>query len=632
MTIEGQGDSTIGKRKVQAVVGGAVDRLEAAERRQILWPTMGNAYDGIRPGAWRQAEALDETGHLPEDCPVKPLGYDGETFFFIDTMGQVFSTAGKAMGVERMQILFAGNEDFLCWAWPAFAKGGNVSGFKAELARRDLYAACRERGPWSPTDMVRGRGAWLDETGRLILHCGEFLYLAGENGKPGKVVDTGEHGDFFYARRPKSAMPWKMPIETVEENPAVELVEILRSWNFVRGDVDVMLILGWLGVAFMGAALDWRPSVFVVGDAGTGKSSLHGLLKQILGRGMIATTNATSAGLYQLVGHDALPIAIDEIEGDDAGDQAQQIIKMARDAASGSVRIRGGADHKGVEFMARSAFLFSAINPPPINKASLSRLALLQLRALDPSKKQPLIRDPETIGQKLLRRVADHFDDFRRLLEQYKTVLYENGHSSRGQMTFGTFLAAAHMLLGDEGMEAAKLPYEKLDHWGVMLGAEATPETSGGQPNWSKCIEEILTAPLDAWNKGERSTVGQLLFDLVEERNNATFGGTREKLSVAGLGLVEIGRAFEGYTLCVPHEGKDINKLMADTSYSGRGSNGAWKWALRQAPEEIVRQKIPRKGAGNQGELTNRVTIGGVQRRCLFIGLKELRTWQESGT
>ncbi|MBF9672485.1 hypothetical protein IAI19_11600, partial [Streptococcus pseudopneumoniae] len=88
---------------------------------------------------------------------------------------------------------------------------------------------------------------------------------------------------------------------------------------------------------------------------------LQNLVKEILGRGMIATTNATSAGLYQIVGHDTLPIGIDEIEGDDAGDQAQQIIKMARDAASGSMRIRGGADHKGVEFMARSAFLFSAI-------------------------------------------------------------------------------------------------------------------------------------------------------------------------------------------------------------------------------------------------------------------------------
>src|SRR5690606_29654677 len=143
----------------------------------------------------------------------------------------------------------------------------------------------------------------------------------------GALEEPGEHGDYFYVRRPRIAQPWRDAVEDVADNPAVHLVEILRSWNFVRGDTDVMLLMGWIGVALMGAALEWRPSVFIVGDAGTGKSSLHTLLKAILNRQLISTTNATSAGLYQLVGHDALPIAIDEIEGDDAGHQAQEIIK-----------------------------------------------------------------------------------------------------------------------------------------------------------------------------------------------------------------------------------------------------------------------------------------------------------------
>src|SRR5690606_32357795 len=124
---------------------------------------------------------------------------------------------------------------------------------------------------------------------------------------------------------------------------------------------------GWIGVALMGAALEWRPSIFVVGDAGTGKSELtgrRGLLRAVLGRSMLSTTNASEAGLYQIVGHDSLPIAIDELEGDEGVEQAQKIIKMARDAASGSIRIRGGQDHKGVEFQAQSSFSFSAINPP----------------------------------------------------------------------------------------------------------------------------------------------------------------------------------------------------------------------------------------------------------------------------
>ena len=621
-TVSPIGGAGAGRRRLGSLIGGEIDKLELAEKKQIKWPAKGDSYDGMKPGAWR-FEATDETGHLPQDCPVRPLGYEGETFYFIDTMGQVFSTAGKAMGVERMQILFAGNEDFLCWAWPSWAKGGNVTGFKTEEARRDLYAACRERGSWSPTDMVRGRGAWLDDVGRLVLHCGEYLFV------DGKLADTGELGEHFYPRRPKSAVPWKQPVETPAENPACSLYTILCSWNFVRGNVDAFLFLGWLGIALMSGALEWRPSIFLVGDAGTGKSSLQNLIKQILGRAMISTTNATSAGLYQFVGHDALPIGIDEIEGDDGAEQSQAIIKMARDAASGSMRIRGGADHKGVEFMARSAFMFSAINPPPINKASLSRLAVLQLRTLDAGAKQPVVTDADQIAPKLLRRIADHYPDYVRLLEQYKTVLHANGHSSRGQQTFGAFLASAHMLLGDEGMDHLGLPWEKLDTWGQVLSAEATPEVSNSDPNWVRCIEAFLTAPIDAFNKGERSTVGQVLSDLQNEHNNATLSSSRHKLAVAGLGIVEAGIAFDGYGLAIPGSGKDVAKLLEGTPWAGRGSEGSWGWALAQGPPEIIRENIPAKGAKHQGKTDNRMTIGGTRRRCMFIGLKELWKWQE---
>jgi hypothetical protein len=602
----------------------------ASERSPARWPDKGMPCKGVAPGAWRDKGPLDDTAHLPEDCPVRPLGYDGERRFFVDTAGQIFNTDGKAMGVERLQILFSGHEPFLNWAWPSFSKDRVVTNFKAEEARRDLYAACYERGPWSQTEQVRGRGAWLDDRGRLVLHCGEKLYIPADDDP---IQGTGELGEHFYVRRPRAIEPSDLPVEG-KDNPAVDIVEVLRSWNFVRGDVDVMLFVGWIGVALMGAALDWRPSIFIVGDAGSGKSELNRLLKSILGRFMITTTNATSAGLYQLVGHDALPIGIDELEGEDGQAQAEQIIKMARDAASGSMRIRGGANHQGVEFQARSTFMFSAINPPPIPPASMSRLALLQLRPLINGKaKAPTLPDVETIGAKLLRRVADHWGTFPKLYEAYRAVLGEHGHDSRGQNTFGTFLAAAHLLLGDEGMEAAKLPWEELYHWGRMLAADAAPEVSGKTPNWAKCIDEILTSQVDAWNKGERRTIGQILDAVQQQAENGEelgIGKANELLAIAGLKMLPKGFAGPGYGLCVPVNGKDINKLMVDSSWGGKGSNGSWGWALSQAPEHIVHKNVLMKsGKGDPGKVGNRARIGGVQRRCLFISLADLRAWQE---
>lgn len=633
MTSPSQPEENIGQVRIRSLTSSAMRQAEAegdkaavrGKRSPARWPDKGMPYEGILPGAWRQTDRLDDTGHLPEDCPVRPLGYDGERRYFVDTAGQIFNTDGKAMGVERLQLLFAAHEGFLLWAWPSFSKERTVTNFKAEEARRDLYAACYERGPWSMTEQVRGRGAWLDDRGRLVLHCGELLYV------DGKAEGTGELGEHFYVRRPKAIEPWHQPVEG-DKNPAVDLIKALRTWNFVRGDVDAFLLLGFIGVAFMGAALDWRPSAFLVGDAGCGKSELQKLIKAVMGRFMISTTNATSAGLYQIVGHDALPIGIDELEGEDNAKQAADIIKMARDAASGSMRIRGGANHQGVEFQARSTFLFSAINPPGIPPASMTRLALLQMRPLtDTAAAVPTLPNMETVGPKLLRRVSDHFADFPRIYEAYRTVLRENGHDSRGQNTFGTFLAAGHLLLGDEGMEAVEFPFEKLDIWGKALAADAAPEVSGKSPNWAKCIDEIMMSQVDAWNKGERRTIGQIIEAVIEEKDLMNIGKANELLAITGLKLLEKNVTGKGYTLCVPMNGKDINKLVADSTWGAeRGSNGSWHWALGQAPENIVHKAIRAKsGKGDPDKLDNRQRIGGAQRRCMFISLGDLRDWQE---
>ncbi|MEM7303801.1 MAG: hypothetical protein AAF468_22220, partial [Pseudomonadota bacterium] len=327
----------------RAVIGNAAQKLQAKVKAQkIDWPEPGDPLEGAGPGEWQHKAMADETGFLPKVCPVRPLGFEGENYFFEDTKGQVFCTGTAAFGVERIQKLFSGHEKFLYWAWPAKeAKKLRIDpGFKAERVRRDLYAAADARGPWNMVDMVRGRGAWLDGDGRLVLHCGEYLYI------DGALEPTGDRGEHFYVRRPSALVPWSEPVD-VDDNPAVELFNAFATWNLVRGDVDALLLLGWIGVALMGAALNWRPSAFIVGGAGTGKSELQKLIRQVLGRSMISSTNATEAGLYQQVGHDSLPIGIDEMEGEDAPAQNAKIIKMARDAASGSLRIRGGADHKG---------------------------------------------------------------------------------------------------------------------------------------------------------------------------------------------------------------------------------------------------------------------------------------------
>lgn len=613
--------------KVAGYIAGAVDKVkrQVQVKGRSAWPKRGEAYDSVQPGKWDADGFTDETGHLPWCCPVRALGYAGEHFYFLDTMGQVFNTGEASMGVERLQKLFAGHEAFLDWAWPAFNKDGKITGFKAEMVRRALYAACRERGAWSSSDIVRGRGAWRDLQGNLILHCGDVMWIGG------KEVDTGEHGDWIYPRRPPALKPWAKPVEEAE-NPALHVMQLLSTWNFARGSIDALFLFGWMGVAMLGGALEWRPSIFAVGDAGTGKSELFGkfgLMRAVLGRMMVSTTNATDAGLYQLVGHDSLPISIDELEGDDNEAQAKNIIKMARDAASGSIRIRGGNNHKGVDFVAQSTFSFSGINPPPIPPANLTRLVIIEMMPLDPllATSPPVLKEAETVGPRLLRLLMDRWPEVQTRLQEYYDVLRSAGHGSRGQKTFGTFLAVAHTMLGDAGLEALGLPNGSrkggLELWAQWLKPDDMPELEGVEPEWRKCLDAILTSVIDNFSGGSRKTVAQEIQRYHEDQESCDLKVLRERLALIDLGVM--GQPYD-LTLVIPNQSAILGKALIDTPYGDRGGNGSWKWALRRAPDEIVQKEIL-LGNGQRG---NRYTVAGVQRRCLFVSLKSFRDWRQT--
>lgn len=609
-----------GTQKLAGLIAQGHNRVRLAEKRRAApYPSPGQALEGIAPGEWREHGQLDATGYLPANCPVRPLGYDGENFFFEDTMGQVFNTGDGALGVERIQKLFAGHEDFLYWAWPAKdPKKMRVDpSFKAERVRRDLFSACRERGAWTMTDMVRGRGAWRNAQGKLILHCGDHLWVDGD------IDDTGERDGYFYARRPPSLAPWAHPVDD-KDNPVPEIFKILRTWNFERGDLDAMILLGWIGIAMLGGALDWRPSIFITGDAGTGKSELigrHGLFRAILGRMMISTTNASEAGLYQLVGHDSLPIAIDEMEGDEAPEQTQKIIKMARDAASGSVRIRGGQNHKGVEFEAQSSFLFSGINPPPLPPASLTRMAIIQLRPLKvTSNKAPTMKAAETVGPRILRILADRWEDLDYRLDDYYAILREAGHNSRGQKTFGAFLAMADVMIGDPGLRELGLPCDERAQWGALLRPQDLQELEGAEPAWKQALDAIMTSQIEAFSGGQRRTVAQEIARIKPSMPDEEIKEARSKLAAADLGIMGTD---DDPILCIPNASRVIGKALLDTPFGARNGNGPWKFALRRGPPEVILQPEQVK----QGMTDNRVSVAGRQTRCIFVNLKAYRDW-----
>ena len=142
----------------------------------------------------------------------------------------------------------------------------------------------------------------------------------------------------------------------------------------------------------LGGALEWRPMVWVAGDKGTGKSTLQKVVKGVFGRGgLIPAVDASAAGLWQSLGHSSLPVALDEVESEEDNRRNNNLLKLARVAASGGQMLRGGSDHKQASFTVRSCFLFSSIliqSGKNLGKASSGNFRSLEVILLHRDKKR----------------------------------------------------------------------------------------------------------------------------------------------------------------------------------------------------------------------------------------------------
>lgn len=554
----------------------------------------------IDPGTWEP----DARG-LPPGCAVQPLGVDGDVFYFLDVLGQLKGLDAGKFSQNTINALFMGRQHWLTWAWPQRNKAGAVSGWQAHKARETLMEACGHKGPWNATDKVRGRGAWTDSHGDLLLHLGSRLIYRGRNVPPGEI------DGMVYPTRPDLPAPQISAVGG--ESPADLLLPLLRSWAWQRPEVDPVLLLGWIGAAFLGGALRWRPTVFITGDKGSGKSTLQAIVKGLMGEFLVDAVDTTAAGIYQSIRQDSIAVAVDEAEAESDPRKLKALIKLARAASSGGKMRRGSDSHVGVEFQVHSSFLFSSINAPPLEPQDLSRMALLRLARL-PAGQHLSMPAPQALklaGAAILRRMIDSYSSLAKKFNDYRDMLAECGHDARGQDTFGILLACADVIVGDRWHELAVSFGDDIGGWVRLLEARHLHEYEDANANWLGCLNHLLSVQVESWRNGLRLTPGQLVEDLWEQPDGRviTFEEAQRQLGQAGLGLRRDERGDRW--LVVPNQNPLTRKLFVGSKWGGDEGAGVWAGALRQGPRTELWQE-------------GQCKVNGVKSRATLISLAGL--------
>ena len=604
--------------KIGKMVPSFEEEDDAALSRQVLAaarldPIRGGALafsrphgepEMVEPGDWRDAHA--QWHRLPIGCPVVPLGkqatLSGTTYFFLDTLGEVAVLAENA-GKGHITSLFGGRPLYLTWAWPRFGKGRIVTGYAAEDARDDLFAACTYQGTFDLEDRVRGRGAWRDDDGSLIYHAGDAIWIGGKWRSP------GQHGRFIYPGRPKIGRPHSQLDRESEMSVGEILLAGLQSWNWERKVLDPKLALGWLMTAMVGGSLEQRPVIYVVGTEGAGKSTLQKLFRILMNGALLATSNTTQAGIYQKVKQDSVAVMVDEMEAKEDTRTTDKILELARVAYSGDKMQRGGKDGIGQEFSVNSSFMMSSIAMPPVDAQDASRMAVLMLRERvdrDNTLEKLNLRDAatvQTIGRKLLRRMIWWFEggpadggDWNSLISVFKRALVEVGHNDRSADTFGTLAAACHVALRDT------LPREdEIHEWQKLLRAEQLVETAGREKTWRRAFMHLLEAQPDVLrNVKHKSVASVLLAYRANEMSSLDEKASLEDVifTLKNFGMtISFGKDQHGASnpeqwkyarLFIPAKHPGLTALFDGTTWAGKkGAPGPWLGVLRQMPKHL---------------------------------------------
>lgn len=381
----------------------------------------------------------------PSVLPYTPIGVDhAERYVLSNSTRQVLNIKTKndlfmLAPLSTWEIMYADREK----AW-----------FDSALS--DLTQACIEAGYYSPSK-IRGRGAWHDD-GRILYHAGDVLI----------DCDTGARLP-LHEYRGRNIYEACEPVEvgaamvTAEEGQRLAAIISGASWKLPSSG---LLLSGWLMIAPICGALNWRPHIWLSGPTQTGKSTIFKLIVEPVlgskGDGALSPSGATSeAGLRQSLGLDAFPCYVDEFETDshDRQQQVQKTLFLFRQASSGGTIVKGTVGGKSQEFTARSAFLVASTVDAIDSTTDRNRITTLEIIKPDQSKRREQYRSfrdgaVALIGDgfkvRFRSRAIRHARGIMEAAEIFADAIVEAGGDSRLGDQLGALLAGYWYLEHDD--------------------------------------------------------------------------------------------------------------------------------------------------------------------------------------
>jgi putative DNA primase/helicase len=377
------------------------------------------------------------------NLPFTVLGFDDGKYYYLPrSESQIVEL--RAYGHTMQNLLRLAPKEYWEDVYPDCDSHSDLS----LAAQDDLMAMCRARGVFRPEVTVRGCGGWRDN-GRAVFNSGDHLWIDGE-----KNALYNFSSKFTYIR----SLNIGDPLPALDNTLAHKLREIceMPSWE---NKLSGALLAGWCVIAPVCSMLKWRPHIWITGMAEAGKSTvIEDIIQRLLGQMIIKVDGGTTeAGLRQSIKYDGLAVLFDEAEGesDKARGLMEDVLQFVRKSSSGGYVLKGSVSGQATRFPCRSAFCFSAINPPVKHLADDTRISMLVIKKDTSSQaaeryKNLMLQISEVLtpdyGQRLLGRTLKNFEVLLKNIDIFKITAAEILGSRRAADQIAPMLAGLYLL------------------------------------------------------------------------------------------------------------------------------------------------------------------------------------------
>jgi putative DNA primase/helicase len=374
------------------------------------------------------------------------------------------------------------------------------------------------------------------------------------------------------------------------------------------------MLAGWLAISTICGALSWRPHCWITGPRGNGKTYvLEQIIHQVLGEFSINAqgTAATEAAIRQKLNSDAMPVTIDESEGNDenAARRMQEVIALARAGSSEKSPAipKGGKDGKATDYFIRSCFLFVSINPQLVNDSDKRRFTVFELakhqdaekfNILNKKKKEVINKD---FGVRFIARMVNLVPNILQSIAIFTEVITEAvGDRATGDQ-FGALLGGWWHTWNDDVVTFEQACEESIE----LLKMKGLLNQISDLTDEERCLQTILQNE----TRIEGDFIGTVTVGELVEYASEYDPQAKIKQNAANERLMRLG-------LKVVQDNKEKYLLILNTS--------TWvKMILSRTPWAISYSTVLLRHKGAEKKGTTRFAAGLIGR-CVQINLKNV--------